>query len=552
MAQIPSINIKTLFDDIEESGCFGRSEQLLKLLRYLIEHALEKEKITIKQYSIALDVFGRDEDFDPSHDSIVRVEMHRLRAAIKRYNAVSKKYKLTLPVGSFVVAIDNVKSQVSVQNEFGLNEVTGDHLHSPTHISSNKQFEFTRFRTAYVASLLLLAVAATSVAIPTIDSSIEECSYIAPNVSVDALNTTSHAVKYTENLIEAVIAQHSSINLIEDAIGCSKAAPNFVIEVNLVENKELQRVALKTYYRSPNSIIDFKTIMGPSLTYSDLKNLDNDIIRSTVDLVKPYGVISRYSANSEWNDSDSKAAFLCSINMHDSYSTESVGALQKYTHCLEAAQSKGTTSLDNTGLLIASYLFQHAGYLPRTHSDPFQNAEKLIVAVGDEWVESAEMVIAKLIYESERPDFYPDQLRLVLSVAEKQYDKNPHVMLTAAIRAGYKLGDWDYAKRLSDRVKVIHSERDSSVFAVDAAYALLYAPPAETMEDCIKTYAPRALLNNILVNACAVKARDENWVDKTRSNLAHVKTQDEVKEFIMARNYEPELTRALIQTISSK
>ena len=59
----------------------------------------------IKAYSIALDVMERDEDFDNSIDSIVRVEMHRLRKNLSLFNARNSDYKIKIPKASYIPII---------------------------------------------------------------------------------------------------------------------------------------------------------------------------------------------------------------------------------------------------------------------------------------------------------------------------------------------------------------------------------------------------------------------------------------------------------------
>ena len=186
------------------------------------------------------------------------------------------------------------------------------------------------------------------------------------------------------------------------------------------------------------------------------------------------------------------------------------------------------------------------GYNPNSVSNPLSEAAALLDQVGPSWVNSSEVVIAKLIYESERPDFQPDQLRTAISVATSRYDSNPHVLLTAAIRSGYKLGDWDMAKELSDKVKLIHSESDSSVYLVDAAYALLFLPADRVMSNCKKVFSERSLISNILVSSCATKANDSFWKSKTATNLRRLQPSRDIPEFINGRNYENGLSRILI------
>lgn len=70
-----------------ESATFSKNPRLSSLLEYLCIRYFQGEAKSIKEYSIATDVFRRPADFDQSTDAIVRVEMHRLRKKLKEYYA---------------------------------------------------------------------------------------------------------------------------------------------------------------------------------------------------------------------------------------------------------------------------------------------------------------------------------------------------------------------------------------------------------------------------------------------------------------------------------
>ena len=69
------------------SHCLHGSESLCKLLRYLANHSLEHPGTSPKEYQIATEVFGRQQDFDPHVDSMVRVQAGRLRTKLAEYYA---------------------------------------------------------------------------------------------------------------------------------------------------------------------------------------------------------------------------------------------------------------------------------------------------------------------------------------------------------------------------------------------------------------------------------------------------------------------------------
>ena len=68
-----------------QSPLFVRSPTLTHLLSHLCEKTFAGEGDQIKEYSIAVDVFGRPDSFDQDVDSIVRVEANRLRKRLAEY-----------------------------------------------------------------------------------------------------------------------------------------------------------------------------------------------------------------------------------------------------------------------------------------------------------------------------------------------------------------------------------------------------------------------------------------------------------------------------------
>src|SRR5882724_9796717 len=83
------------------------SESLCKLLRYLAKQAVEHPGVPVKEYQIATEVFGRQPDFDPQLDSMVRVQAGRLRSKLAEYystEGASDRFVVEVPKGSYTVA----------------------------------------------------------------------------------------------------------------------------------------------------------------------------------------------------------------------------------------------------------------------------------------------------------------------------------------------------------------------------------------------------------------------------------------------------------------
>jgi Malectin domain len=92
-------------ESVLASQIFLRSPTLAHLLSYLCEKTFAGETAQIKEYAIALDVFGRRETFDQDTDSIVRVQVNRLRKRLAEYyagEAAAHELRLSIPVGHYV------------------------------------------------------------------------------------------------------------------------------------------------------------------------------------------------------------------------------------------------------------------------------------------------------------------------------------------------------------------------------------------------------------------------------------------------------------------
>ena len=88
-----------------ESPVFSHSARQTKLLEYLCNKVLLGEAEHIKAATIAMEVFGRQWDFDESKDAIVRVEAHRLRRKLAKYyegEGAKRHVRILLAPGGYV------------------------------------------------------------------------------------------------------------------------------------------------------------------------------------------------------------------------------------------------------------------------------------------------------------------------------------------------------------------------------------------------------------------------------------------------------------------
>ena len=89
-----------------QSGALGRSRSYARLLEFLVECADSGR--TPKELEIAMEVFGRGADFDPSQDSMVRVYAHNLRQKLEHYYATAGRNEprqLVLARGEYRISL---------------------------------------------------------------------------------------------------------------------------------------------------------------------------------------------------------------------------------------------------------------------------------------------------------------------------------------------------------------------------------------------------------------------------------------------------------------
>jgi len=101
---IPEPDVRAELERILAAKGFASAGRLSKLLRYAVEKTLAGETDQLKEYVVGIEVFDRDDKYDPRLDSIVRVEAGRLRSRLDEfYNAegAASAIRISLPKGGY-------------------------------------------------------------------------------------------------------------------------------------------------------------------------------------------------------------------------------------------------------------------------------------------------------------------------------------------------------------------------------------------------------------------------------------------------------------------
>jgi hypothetical protein len=82
-------------------GC----SRLTQLLNFVVKSTLQGESAYLKETTIGVAVFGRDPDYDPKVDTIVRSQAWRLRSKLRKYYAsegANDRIVVDIPIGHYV------------------------------------------------------------------------------------------------------------------------------------------------------------------------------------------------------------------------------------------------------------------------------------------------------------------------------------------------------------------------------------------------------------------------------------------------------------------
>lgn len=105
---LPVAEVRATLEKVAASAVFQHSPQLQRFLRFVVERSLAGDGDRLKEYVIGTEVFGRPSDYEPRLDSLVRVEAHRLRAALEQYyrgEGISDSILIELNKGSYTPSI---------------------------------------------------------------------------------------------------------------------------------------------------------------------------------------------------------------------------------------------------------------------------------------------------------------------------------------------------------------------------------------------------------------------------------------------------------------
>ena len=106
--QVDPEAVEQQLERVLQSRIFERAQRSQRFLRYLVDAALSEPPVSVKEYTVAVDVFDRGVTYDPAVDATVRVEASRLRSRLREFydeEGRDDPWVIEVPKGAYAVAL---------------------------------------------------------------------------------------------------------------------------------------------------------------------------------------------------------------------------------------------------------------------------------------------------------------------------------------------------------------------------------------------------------------------------------------------------------------
>ncbi|WP_318579631.1 tetratricopeptide repeat protein [Ochrobactrum sp. AN78] len=234
-------------------------------LSYIVSETLEGRADRIKSYSIAVEVFGRKNDFDASLDPIVRTSANRLRSALDRYNNVSANetgVRITLPKGRYVPVFTQLPTKTVHVSEVISAPRADVSVYAPP--AKSRIPVSVRLLSALLAILLLITVSALVIYYAVLENKAvinaggQPVLVVAPVTSYSELPAAAHMAQGLTELLVSHLKGYGNARIVDGRdgnddkiVGAETNSDVFVLNAHVREaNQQLSIVWQLDDFRS--------------------------------------------------------------------------------------------------------------------------------------------------------------------------------------------------------------------------------------------------------------------------------------------------------------
>lgn len=337
---------------------FKAPERARKFLRYVVEEAVAGRADRIKAFAVAVEVFGRDANFDAQNDPVVRIEAGRLRRALERYYLVAGQddpVRIDIPKGGYApVFVGQTRQADEVPADPGTNE----DIVPPRRDAGLSLRRLVDWRVALAAVLSLCLLGVVYLALNR-DGRSATAGGTSPNVPVLIvrpfidMGAEADAALYAAGLTEEVLSQIARFREIK-VLGSetSRSLPSAADATELNRRHGIRYVlegGVRIFggrLRVTSRVVDAETshvlwsqTYDEDLRSSDIVQIEVDIANKVATAVaQPYGIIFRADEQRTARlPPDDLEAYRCTLRFYNYRAVLGAEEHADVRNCLERA-----------------------------------------------------------------------------------------------------------------------------------------------------------------------------------------------------------------------
>ncbi|QEW22341.1 type IV pilus biogenesis/stability protein PilW [Marinibacterium anthonyi] len=385
-------------DRVLASAAFPASDLRRAFLDHIVTETLAGRSNLIKGFTIAVEVFGRDESFDSQTDPVVRLEARRLRRDLDCYYIDAGRkdpVRIHIPKGGYVPQFDwQVRPDRKPAGTEGTESTaaTGDGVDPEPPVPPGRPGGRRRglVLAGALSGLAVVAAAVVFFRAPAPPAPMASAGF--PNVVIPPFRTSDTSetsrVLSTGLGIELVqsLTHYDGMRLFQppDASGWQQArpglAPSYIVQGNVLSEGDVVDVSVQLLDAGTHEVMwtdDFVVPQTPGALIA-MRNEMSARIASAI--VQPYGPLAgAVRKSAAFADPGSMDSYLCVLQAHDYRRSFDAARFAPTLACLEAAVARQPDYSDAWALL--GWMHLDAGrYQFRAPEDQASEYEQALAA----------------------------------------------------------------------------------------------------------------------------------------------------------------------------
>ncbi len=552
------------------SGPIAGASRRGALLRYLVEAELEGRGERLKAYTIGTDVLGRGAEFDPATDSIVRVEVGRLREALALHNAglPPDAPRIEIPKGGYRPKFLHSRAEATAP------------ANVPTSPGGRRVGRVVLVLAAVAIAVgAVLAFGSRRETLPpddfaaSADSASEQGALLEPFEGVRLVVDPFHALDddpalaRIATLLGAELASDLSAfpwlsvlhlpRLGPETLTAAydsrpASAPDVLLSGDLsLETERLTvRLRLVTY---PGFEVIWTEAVSEPLDVAAIEDAQWRLAAAVADRIAArHGIAPELARTKAARRSGASLEdFLCVTGLYDYWDHPSDDAHLALRSCLEDVHRRYPDYGAAAAALTFVYMDEaRQGRNPRSGADPWVDAARTVESALLNAPLEQTTLLAALAYSIDRPDRDEAAFRRHGERLVRQFPRDPVALMTYASKLGPDLAEWPRALALAEEAISLTSVIPEWFHLTFAYAAARSTDDAAAFETASRIASAGSKSGNVLRLGAAARVENLALLGLAADNLRRqgIADADSVRSYIVNRRFEPVLEQSLVDS----